>query len=87
MAKMKEIQNLLKRGNFKVILKEDLPQDENILPGRFVLSLKSTEDGMVKFKARYFIGGHVDNLSILWFTLLNKCNLLPYVCFSRLQQY
>ena len=59
-AKRQEISNLLKRGTFKVILKEDVPKDANVLPGRFVLSIKSTEDGETKFKARYVIGGHRD---------------------------
>ena len=59
-AKKKEIKNLLDRGTFKVILKEDIPHDGNILPGRFVLTLKSNDGGDVKFKARYVIGGHRD---------------------------
>jgi len=44
-AKRSEIRNLLQRGTFKVILREELPPDGNILPGRFVLAIKSTEDG------------------------------------------
>ena len=59
-AKKTEIRNLLKRGTFKVVLKEDVPPDGNVLPGRFVLALKSTEDGEIKHKARYVIGGHRD---------------------------
>ena len=59
-AKKKEIRNLLERGTFKVILKQDIPSDAQILPGRFVLATKCTEDGEVKFKARYVIGGHRD---------------------------
>ena len=61
-ARRQEIKNLLERGTFKVILKEDIPKDANILPGRFLLSLKSTEDNNVKYKARYVIGGHRDRL-------------------------
>lgn len=61
-AKKTEIRSLLDRGTFKVILKEDIPPDGNVLPGRFVLAIKSTEDGEVKFKARYVIGGHRDRL-------------------------
>ena len=59
-AKAKEIRNLLSRGTFKVILKEDIPPDGNVLPGRFVLAIKSTEDNKVIYKARYVIGGHRD---------------------------
>ena len=61
-AMKKEIKNLLDRGTFKVILKEDIPPDGNVLPGRFVLAIKSKEDGEINFKARYVIGGHRDKL-------------------------
>ena len=59
-AKKAEIKNLLERGTFKVILKEELPPDGNVLPGRFVLAIKSTDDGKINYKARYVIGGHRD---------------------------
>lgn len=53
-----EIKSLLERGAFKIILKEDVPSDGNVLLGRFVLAVKYTEDGRIKFRARYVIGGH-----------------------------
>ena len=59
-AKKAEIKSLLDRGTFKVILQEELPPDGHILPGRFVLAIKSTDDGKIKYKARYVIGGHRD---------------------------
>jgi hypothetical protein len=37
-AKRKEIQWLLKRGTFKVILKSEIPDGANVLGGRYVLS-------------------------------------------------
>ena len=40
------------------MLREEVPSDANVLPGRFVLAIKSSEDGQVMFKARYVIGGH-----------------------------
>ena len=43
-----------------MILKGELPPDGNIFPGRFVLAIKSTDDGKIKYKARYVIGGHRD---------------------------
>ena len=61
-AKKAEIRNLLKRGTFKVILREDIPNDANVLPGRFVLTIKSTDDNRAKFKSRYVISGHRDKL-------------------------
>ena len=60
MAKREEIKILLRRGTFKVILKEEIPPNGNILPGRFALGFKSTEGGKMKYKARYVIGGHRD---------------------------
>lgn len=65
MAKKKEIKGLLERGTFKVILREDVNSDANVLPGHFVLAIKSTKDGEVKFKARYVIGGHRDRFKQL----------------------
>ena len=64
-AKKAEIRSLSERGTFKVILREDIPRDGNVLSGRFVLTLKSTEDGMIKHKARYVIGGHRDKFKDL----------------------
>ena len=61
-AKKQEIRNLLERGTFKVILKEEIPSDANVVPGRFVLTIKSSLDKKVKYKARYVIGGHRDKL-------------------------
>lgn len=60
-----EIANLLNRGTFKVLLKDEVPNDANILPERFVLALKSTMDGKIKHNARFVIGGHHDKLKHL----------------------
>ena len=59
-AKKAEIRDLLERGPFEVVIKKDVPPNANMLPGLFVLAIKSTEDNAVKFKARYVIGGHGD---------------------------
>ena len=59
-AKGEEIKGLLDRGTFKVVLREEILPNGNVLPGRFVLSIKSTEFGDEKSKARYVIGGHRD---------------------------
>lgn len=61
-AKKAEIKNLIDRGTFKTILREDITKDGNVLPGRFVLNIKSTEDGKEIYKAPYFVGGHRDKL-------------------------
>ena len=44
-AVKKEVKGLFERGTFKVILREEVPADANVLPGRFPLAIKSTEDG------------------------------------------
>ncbi len=59
---MAEIRNLLSRGTFRVILTEEIPRCANVLRGLFVLAIKSSESGQVKFKARYVISGHRDKL-------------------------
>lgn len=59
-AKKAEIKSLLDRQTFKLILREELLSDGNILPGCFVMAIKSTGDGKIKYKARYVIGGHRD---------------------------
>ena len=59
-AKGAEIMGLLDRRTFKVVLREEIPPNGHVLPGRFVLSIKSTEFGDEEFKARYVIGGHRD---------------------------
>lgn len=57
-AKRAEIRGSLERGTFKVNLKEEVSRDTNILPVRLLLPMKSPDDGNVKLKGRYVIGGH-----------------------------
>ena len=64
-AKRDEIRGLLDRGTFHFILREEVPPDGNVLPGRFVLSIQSTEDVQVRFKARYVISAHRDRFKAL----------------------
>ena len=40
-AKMKEVRDLLRRGTFRIILKEDFPHGTNALTARFVPAIKS----------------------------------------------
>ena len=64
-AKSDEIRGLLDRGTFSVILREEVPPDGNVPSGRFVLAIKSAEDGQVPFKARYVTGGHSGRMKAL----------------------
>eukprot|EP00171_Calliarthron_tuberculosum_P005600 IDg5600t1 len=45
-----------------MILREEVPKNANVHPGRFVLAVNFTEDGAVKFKSQYVIGGHRDKM-------------------------
>ena len=47
-----EVRDLLKRGTFKVLLGEELPDGANALTACFVLAIKSNSDGKIKHKAR-----------------------------------
>lgn len=44
-AKYKEIQDFLKIGTFKTVLKEGIPTNANVIPGRFVLAIQYGSDG------------------------------------------
>lgn len=55
-----EIKNLIKLTTFKVLLNEKFPEDANILPGRFVLTIKSTIYGSITHKERFVISRHHD---------------------------
>ena len=51
-AKEKESRDLVSKDTFKVILKQEVSKDGNVLPGKFVLTIKSKENGSIKHKAR-----------------------------------
>ncbi len=59
-VKRKEINGLIERETFNIILRERAPPDGNVLPGRFDFAIKSTEDGQIKFKSHCVIGGNRD---------------------------
>lgn len=57
-AKKKEMDGLLRRGTWKVVLRDEVPSGANILGGRFVMSIKDTETDEPVYKARYVVQGH-----------------------------
>lgn len=61
-AKKSEIKNVVHRSTFTVVLHEDTLKDDNMLPGRLVLTIKSTEDGKEKCMARYVLWEYRDRL-------------------------
>lgn len=40
-AKRKEIKGLVEKGTWKIVLKEEVSKDANILNGRFVFTIKN----------------------------------------------
>jgi transposase InsO family protein len=59
-AKRKEVLGLIERGTFGIQLACDAPPRPNILPSRFVLTVKNVETDRPVFKARLVVGGHRD---------------------------
>lgn len=61
-AKKKELKGLWDRGTFKVVLKEDVPKDANVLGARFVLSIKDEGTKREVWKARFIVQGYRDKM-------------------------
>lgn len=59
-AKRQEILGLIERGTFRVVMEEEAGPNPNIIPSRYVLSIKHGEDDSVRYKARFVVGGHRD---------------------------
>ena len=59
-AIQKEIEGLLKKGSFKVVIREEVSNNSNILGGRFILAIKSTNTSEENYKARFVVRGHRD---------------------------
>ena len=59
-AKKKEIEGLIKRGTWKIVCRSEVPDDANILNGRFVLAIKDEGTDREIWKARFIVQGHRD---------------------------
>ena len=59
-AKKKEIQGLIDRNTWKVVLKRDVPVDANVLGGRLVLAIKDEGTRNEVWKARFVVQGYRD---------------------------
>lgn len=77
-AKKEEMSNVFRSGTCKIMLKEEVPADGNVLSGRFVLSINSSEDGIIKYKARYVIGEHRDKFKDMM--VYSNSALEPSIC-------
>lgn len=62
-AKVKEINGLIERGTWKIVCKDDVPTNANILGGRFVLTIKNTGTDQELYKARFVVQGYRDKLN------------------------
>jgi Reverse transcriptase (RNA-dependent DNA polymerase) len=60
-TKWDEILNLFKRGTFKFVTLPD-NHNETVLPSRFVLALKHSPAGEIKYMVIFTVGGHKDRL-------------------------
>ena len=61
-AKKKEIQGLIDRRTWKIVLKDEVPADANVLGGRFVLAIKDEGTRNEVWKARFVVQGYRDKL-------------------------
>jgi hypothetical protein len=65
-AKRDEIMGLIERGTFKLVRRKNAGPHPNIVPGRFVLAIKTADgsasgnSGSEILKARFVLGGHRD---------------------------
>jgi Reverse transcriptase (RNA-dependent DNA polymerase) len=51
---------LLEGGTFKVVLREEIPQNSPAMKGRFVLVIKNRDTDQEGYKARYAVQGFLD---------------------------
>ena len=58
----KEIEGLIKRKTWKIVCRSEVPDDANILGGRFVLAIKDEGTNREIWKARFIVQGHLDGL-------------------------
>ncbi len=59
-ARKQEIESLVQRGTWELVLEADRPPGSNIISGSFVTAIKEVETGKLIFKARFVAHGHLD---------------------------
>lgn len=59
-TRRKEIEDILAKETWRVVLRDEVPNEANILGARFVLALKDVEKAEPVFKDRLFRQGHRD---------------------------
>lgn len=73
---MKELKDLVKRGTWKIVFKEDVSKDSNILVERLVLVIEDSGTDKEVWKTRFFVQGYRGRL---------KTSLVRYTATSRQQ--
>jgi Reverse transcriptase (RNA-dependent DNA polymerase) len=61
-ARNAEIKGLLKRGTWKVVMRDEMPAGGNLMSGRFVLAIKNLNTNEEMFKARFVVKGYRNKL-------------------------
>ena len=56
----KVISSLVRRGTMEIVSKDEVPDNANIIGGRFVLTIEDTETDRPFCKARYVMRGQKD---------------------------
>lgn len=82
-AKRKELNGLIRRGTWKVVLHDEVPDKANVMICGFILTIKDTETDEPKFKARFVIHGHKDRENFNWYTQVKTSSTLPPVYSSH----
>lgn len=59
-AKKRELEELIRRGTWKIVAHDELPKGANIMSGGFVVTIKDIETDKPRFKARFVIHGNQD---------------------------
>lgn len=61
-AKMNELEGLIKNKTWKIVSRENIPQNSNILNGRFVLTINDERTSKEVWKARFLVQGHKNRM-------------------------
>lgn len=56
---MKEVNGLLRRGAFEIVMEKEVPKSENFMGGRLVLAIKNIRTNNKMFKARFVVQVHL----------------------------
>lgn len=59
-AKVKELSSLIRRGTFRVVLRNELPPSSSLMKSRILLTLKHKDTDEEMYKARFIVRGFSD---------------------------